>query len=596
MFQQIVICDFEYEVADGDLPLPLCMVAYVLDAHLRLQRIVRLWRGEFGPTPPFDIGPDTLFVGYSVWAEMTCFHVLGWQFPVHIFDQHTAYLSTSNILLPYDPDTPRKKPRKGLSAACKSYGLAGWENIDKPSIAKDIGEGRWQLHGQPAVLGYCEEDNRMSLALLRAQTRDPKVDTECIMHWSNYSAKAIALIQARGIPIDVRLWNLVQENKAAVIGEMLRRWDPSYQHESPIYSPDGEWSYARFERYLVTAGVPFWPRLDSGQLDTDSDAFRLMENYPGIKRLHALRDTIGFIRKARLPIGRDGRNRPSLFPLGTATGRNAHSKSPYNAHAAIRSFIKFPPDRIGAYLDWRTQEIGVAASQSGDEKLIEAYRGGDVYHALARVTGFTTMLDPVQWKREYPEVRERMKRLQLAINYGMGVRSLARGLDRHPLVASGILDRYRRIYWQFTEWRSAMVQAAMLERKIQSIDGWILRISSSPNQRALFNFPMQSGGAAMLREASVKLCQAGLVPSMLVHDAALFELENDGQVEHAKEIMAAAGRKICDGLEIGVDAGQLLRNGARYQDKRPAALEMWATITDALRNVGAIPEEKLDYQ
>jgi hypothetical protein len=57
--------------------------------------------------------------------------------------------------------------------------------------------------------------------------------------------------------------------------------------------------------------------------------------HPGIEGLHALRDVLSFISKARLPIGRDGRNRPSLFPFGTATGRNAHTKSPYNAHAVF---------------------------------------------------------------------------------------------------------------------------------------------------------------------------------------------------------------------------------------------------------------------
>ena len=35
----------------------------------------------------------------------------------------------------------------------------------------------------------------------------------------------------------------------------------------------------------------------------------------------------------KLPIGRDGRNRPSLFPFCTATGRNAHGKSLYNQAA-----------------------------------------------------------------------------------------------------------------------------------------------------------------------------------------------------------------------------------------------------------------------
>ena len=136
------------------------MVAYVLDENLQHVRTIRLWRGEFGAAPPFDIGPDTLFVAYSAWAEMTCFMTLGWKFPVHVFDLHTAYLAASNILLPYDPDEVRKKPRKRLPDACRAYGIEGWEQIDKEAIARDIGEGRWREYGQETVYDYCEEDVR----------------------------------------------------------------------------------------------------------------------------------------------------------------------------------------------------------------------------------------------------------------------------------------------------------------------------------------------------------------------------------------------------------------------------------------------------
>ena len=83
-FRNIVVVDFEYEVNDGDLPRVLCMVAYLLDGNLRHVGTIRRSRGEFGSTPPFDIGPDALIVGYSLWAEMTCFQMLGWRFPVHV--------------------------------------------------------------------------------------------------------------------------------------------------------------------------------------------------------------------------------------------------------------------------------------------------------------------------------------------------------------------------------------------------------------------------------------------------------------------------------------------------------------------------------
>ena len=86
-----------------------------------------------------------------------------------MYDLHTAYLSVSNILLPYNPDEKRRKERKGLSYACRAYGIEGWEQIDKPEMAKAIGEGRWREYGQPAVLQYCEEDVRNSAELLRRQ-------------------------------------------------------------------------------------------------------------------------------------------------------------------------------------------------------------------------------------------------------------------------------------------------------------------------------------------------------------------------------------------------------------------------------------------
>jgi hypothetical protein len=102
---------------------------------------------------------------------------------------------------------------------------------------------------------------------------------------------------------------------------------------------------------------------------------------------------------------------------------------------------------------------------------------------------------------------------------------------------------------------------------------------------------MQSVVAEMLRLAAWRLCEAGIIPSMLVHDGILFELDDKEQVAQVVEIMRAAGRETCDGLEIGVGIEQTLEHGARYQDDRPVAKAMWATIMGALRDVGAIPRK-----
>ena len=594
-FGTIIVCDFEYEIADGDLPHVLCMVAYVLNANLKHVRTIRLWRGDFGSAPPFDIGPDALFVAYSAWAELTCFMTLGWKFPQHVFDLHTAYLSVSNVLLPHNPDEVRKRPRKRLSDACRAYGIEGWERIDKEAIAIAIGEGRWREYGREAVLEYCEEDVHASAQLFEKQlhgrgNRLPPARLGHVLHWSNYSSKAIAQIQARGMPIDMELWNLVQDNKAAVISALLQQLDPSHGSDDPIYTPEGEFSYARFEQWLITTGVTAWPRLDSGKLDISGDAFKLMYHVPGVEGLHALRDSLGVIVRAKLPIGRDGRNRPKLFPFCTATGRNAHAQSLYNAHAGMRSFMVAPPDTTLVYLDWRTQEVGIAAALSGDPQLKNDYSAGDVYYALAKLCGLTQDPDPVRWKSENQTMRQRMKALQLAIGYGMGVPSLARGLNRHPLIASYIIQRHQRTYSRFWEWRENEVQTAMLTRRMETQFGWPLSLSSSPNKRTLYNFPMQGNGAEMLRLAAWRMCEAGIIPSMLIHDGILIEVADEEQIEQAKDIMHAAGRDVCDGLEIGVDVDQLLRGGARYRDKRPVAQHMWTTMMRTLQEIGALPK------
>src|SRR5262245_9405077 len=231
------------------------MAAYILDEHLHHVRTITMWRDELlaSTRSPFDIGADTVVVAYAAAAEMTCFLKLGWPFPIYVLDLYTAYLAHSNILLPYMPDEIRKKPRKRLSDACRAYGIEGWERIDKETISKAIGDGTWREHFSPQeVLDYCEEDVRMSVKLLRAQVRSNRgADTDYVLHWSNYSAKAIALIQARGMPIDRVLWNLAQENKAAVIAALIRQFDPSYGSPYPIYTPEGKWSDERFEQWLI---------------------------------------------------------------------------------------------------------------------------------------------------------------------------------------------------------------------------------------------------------------------------------------------------------------------------------------------------------
>src|SRR6516164_6961912 len=63
-FREIWLVDFEFEFGgsreQGELPRPICLVA----REFRSGRIVRQWRNEFGPRPPYPTDPGALFVAY----------------------------------------------------------------------------------------------------------------------------------------------------------------------------------------------------------------------------------------------------------------------------------------------------------------------------------------------------------------------------------------------------------------------------------------------------------------------------------------------------------------------------------------------------
>ena len=186
-----------------------------------------------------------------------------------------------------------------------------------------------------------------------------------------------------------------------------------------------------------------------------------------------------------------------------------------------------------------------------------------------------------------------MKALQLGINYGMGVRSLSRGLGRHPLIGSEVIIRHQQRYPTYWAWRDGMVERAMLERAIVSeFDGWPLHLIDIAEPAHALQFPdaerwrrdVAVGGQSIVRRrsgADACWCMTASCSSWTMRSRS----------QHANEIMRVAGAEVCGGLEIGVDDDQKLIGGARYRDKRPVAKHMWEVVMDVLRKIGALSAE-----
>jgi hypothetical protein len=387
-------------------------------------------------------------------------------------------------------------------------------------------------------------------------------------------------MEHRGIPIDTATFQHLQHNWRAVQTKLIAEVDQRYGvFEGATFKKE------RFARYLAARKIP-WPMLDSGQLDLTDDTFRSQARaYPAVAELRELRAALGQMRLFEdLAIGPDGRNRTSLAPFRARTGRNQPSNARFIFGPArwLRSLILPQPGWAIAYLDFISQEIGVGASLSGDEAMLEAYSSGDFYLAFARQAG---AVPPGATKATHGEQRSLFKAAALAVMYGMGAESLAQKIGKPTAAAAELLAIHRRTYPKFWQWSQAAVDRAMLTGQIQTVFGWPLRVGPqggggrpSANPRALANFPVQGNAAEMLRLACCLLVERGVRVCAPIHDALLVEgpsSEIDAVVAETQAAMAEASRLVLAGFEVGIDA-KIARSPARYVDEAGAAF--WHTV------------------
>ena len=342
--------------------------------------------------------------------------------------------------------------------------------------------------------------------------------------------------------------------------------------------PRLSFSARRFAEWLVREGIP-WPRLESGGLALDDDTFRQMARaYPAVAPLRELRHSLGEMRLfADLAVGSDDRNHCLLSPFRSITGRNQPSNARFifGPSCWLRSLIQPEPGRAVAYVDWSQQEFGIAAALSDDTAMMESYTSGDPYLTFAKQARAV----PVDaTKRSHPREREQFKVCALAVQYGMGSRSLAHSLGQPQAMARELLRLHRETYPVFWSWSDSAVNHAMLRGWLNTVFGWRVQVGRRANPRSLANFPMQANGAEMLRLACCLATERDVAVCAPVHDALLVEGPADGiqdVVAETQRAMIEASRVVLAGFELRSDA-ELVCYPDRYSD--PRGKQMWETV------------------
>jgi hypothetical protein len=379
-----------------------------------------------------------------------------------------------------------------------------------------------------------------------------------------------------------RLWQLLRDDDTALPRRFDRNiLDRAVQMVGSACSDADQlplsFSAARFAEYLIKNDIP-WPQLPSGALAMDDDTFRQMaKGYPQIAQLRELRHSLSELRLGSLAVGSDGRNRCMLSAFASKTGRNQPSNARFifGPSVWLRGLIRPAEGNAVAYVDWSQQEFGIAAALSGDVAMMDAYTSGDPYLEFARQAG---AVPAGATKYTHGDIREQFKVCALAVQYGMGDKSLAQRLGVCEARARELLRLHKETYPKFWAWSQAAVDHAMLYGYLESVFGWRVHVGAECNPRSLANFPMQANGAEMLRLACCLATERGIRVCAPVHDAVLIEAplaDVDLAVAGCQAAMREASEIVLDGFPLRTDC-TIVRYPHRYMD--PRGQRFWDTV------------------
>ena len=572
-FKQIWAVDFEFIAKPGEHPDALCLCAN----ELRTGQSIRMWEDQLGAAPPYRTDDGAALVCFSAMAECACQLSLGWRLPKNVIDLSPMFRCYINGRTP-------PAEGKGLIGALSHFGLETVGGKYKEAMRRRILQGRpFSAEEQTKILEYCFSDVVNLGPLL--QKLLAHVDLDIALHWGEFAAVS-AQMEHNGVPINMAIFRYLQDKHvwAFIRDALVPKINPQYGVY--VLGKDGEWHWNDnlFEAYCAHAGID-WPRHEAtGKLDLRSKTFDSMAKaYPELESLRQLRHTRSKMRRIKLAVGADGRNRTVLWTHASKTGRSQPKASQWIFSPAVwlRFLIKPETGRAIAYIDWSAMEFQVAAALSDCQPMLELYASGSPYIEFAKRFDEA----PTEaTKKTHTHIHERFKVGCLGAQYRMQHLTLAQRLGVSLLAASEMLNQHRSLFAQYWDWNEDWIAHALNAGVMHTPLGWECRTGITEfNTRSIGNWPIQSISADILRVAVVWAHRRGIKLLGTVHDAVLIEASIDrieADVALMQEIMRRASRVVLGtGKELRTSA-EIVRYPDSYSDKR--GVTIWQEVMELL--------------
>jgi len=522
------------------------------------------------------------FVSFNVEAESSALLSLGLD-PLKYkwIDLYLEYLMLSNHndqvskgdqlidgKVKYLPRWKDEKGKKNLSAAL--FKLCGIQiDTKEKEEVRDliISNPESFTHEQKSrILDYCLSDTKHLPRLLydinmlyKSFIPRSHRDTfhQEVYKRAKYAVRTAMMVR-HGYPVHTEWLNTLKENIPILLMECAKdintqfpdvmpfRWDP----KSLKYKMDTKAIRSWIE------SCPYakkWEKTETGLLSLSLDAWKKFYNYSHdyprynfgaqmVRFLNLSQQLRGFSEPSGRNnntfldyVGSDGMCRPYMNIFGSQSSRSQPTSTSFLFLKTgwMRSLCVPPKGYAIGAIDYSSQEFLIGALEANDEKMLDAYRSGDVYLAYGKEIG---VIPQNGTKATHGKERDAQKPVILGWQYwstGYGLSDILNEqlgrIEYTPERAQLLLDKLDSVYSKFAEFRNRTISQYLVRKYVRLADGWYM-FGDNKNERSVGNFPVQGMGAVIMRKA-VELAQdAGLNVVFTLHDALYIMFKSDDLV------------------------------------------------------------------
>ena len=551
-FDRVLAVDSEFCFADHTKTIQNRVVCFVYK-DIFTNDVFKYWTHDkrFNE-PPFDWN-RVLLVPFNAVAEGHSWLHLLQGMPRNIYD---TYVENARLYKTFRSG----KGALDLRTTAQHYGIPEVMTKEHKDEMRDmvIENASYTAEQREKILDYCLEDVELTQKIFIKQVEDIekknnlktiedyKTEISQIM-FRGASQLHVAKIERAGININYSKVLDFKKYWPEVEDTIIKRLDKDIR----VHDEDGTERYDYFVE-LVKRIKLFgkWERtFKTNKLRTDKKYIdKMIKKFPEILDLQIYKQIKSLKAYTKLTVFNpcaDGKLRCSWNMFGTETGRCTPSTNAniFGGAKWQRSLIRPGLGYVMYYLDYEQQELAIQGYLSGDKKLIEAYNSGDGYLQSAK---WLNLVPEYATKKTHPEEREIVKVLFLAQGYGAGPGYVSGQVRCSILYAQHLLRMFRRLFSTYNDWIKKVLKKVAITGKITTNLGWqrysngTFKINKDGQLKSirntLLNFPAQGNGSDILRQAIIKLHEAGFIVNAPVHDALLISVPKGN---HKKEVKLA---------------------------------------------------------